>query len=62
MDGLAGASIPTDEDIGAREVIEEDIGMDIGMDIIEEEEQVFGQDIGQGSGILQTCITTDLMA
>ena len=61
MDGLAGDSIPTDEDIGGREVIEEDIDMDIMVDIIMEEEQVFEQDIGQESGILQTCITTDLM-
>ena len=61
MDGLAGDSIPTDEDIGGREVIEEDIGMDIMVEIIMEEEQVFEQDIGQESGILQTCITTDLM-
>ena len=61
MDGLAGDSIPTDEDIGGREVIEEDIGMDIIVDIIVEEEQVFEQDIVQVSGILQTCITTDLM-
>ena len=61
MDGLAGDSIPTDEDIGGREVIEEDIGMDIMVDIIMVEEQVFEQDIGQESGILQTCITTDLM-
>lgn len=61
MDGLAGDSIPTDEDIGAREVIEEDIGMDIDMDIIEEEDQVFVQDIGQDSEILQIYITTDLM-
>jgi hypothetical protein len=62
MDGLVGASIPTDMDIGAQEVIEEDTVTGITGVIIEEREQDIAQVTGQDIEILpETSITTDQM-
>jgi hypothetical protein len=62
MDGLVGASIPTDVDIGAQEVIEEDTVTGITGVIIEEREQDIAQVTGQDIEILpDTSITTDQM-
>jgi hypothetical protein len=62
MDGLAGASIPTDVDIGAQEDIDMGIAMGIATDTVEERDQAIEQVIGQDREILpETSITIGQM-